>query len=320
MIDFRYHVVSIVAIFLALATGIALGAGPLGDEISGGLVNEAERDRAEKEELRTDLEQAAAVSEYNDEFSEAVAPTVLDNRLGTHSVMLMTLPGADADTVDALGAAVERAGGTVAGEVGISEELLDPANRTTAQSLATQVLAGTEGTPSLQDATSYEIVGFAVGRGLLTTVPGGSGLDAKSQEIRSAFEGSGFLSYEGEPSTRGSLLLVVAGSPQDIPEAGVDELTSSLVGAMDSVAVGTVVAGPTEAAEAGGAVSAVRDNEAADTVSTVDVAQIAAGQVATMLALAQQAIDETGQYGVGDGADDSVPEIAAPEPGAAGEG
>src|SRR5690606_24498715 len=32
VIDFRYHVISIVAIFLALATGIALGAGPLGEE------------------------------------------------------------------------------------------------------------------------------------------------------------------------------------------------------------------------------------------------------------------------------------------------
>lgn len=323
MIDFRYHVVSIVAIFLALATGIALGAGPLDDEISGGLVNEAERDRAEEEEeLRSDLEEASAVADYHEEFAEAVAPTVLDDRLGNHSVMLLTLPDADADTVDALGADVERTGATVAGEVAVSEDLLDPANRTTAQSLATQVLDGVEGIPPLRDATSYQIVGFAVGRGLLTTVEGGAGLDAKAQEIRSAFEGAGFLSYEGEPSTRGTLLLVVAGSPHGTPEPGVDELMSSLVGAMDSVAMGSVVAGPTDAAEDGGAVSAVRDNDAGDTVSTVDVAQIAAGRVATMLALAEQVAGETGQYGIGDGTDSSVPEVTdpQPEPDVAGEG
>jgi hypothetical protein len=29
VIDFRYHIVSIVSIFLALAVGIVLGAGPL---------------------------------------------------------------------------------------------------------------------------------------------------------------------------------------------------------------------------------------------------------------------------------------------------
>lgn len=314
MIDFRYHVVSIVAIFLALATGIALGAGPLSDEISGGLVSEAERDRTEKEDLRTDLAAASSVSDFNDAFSDAIGPTVLGERLGSQSVTLLTLPGSDAETVDALGASVERAGGTVAGEVGVTESLLDPANRTTAQSLATQVLDGVEGTPSLEDATSYEIVGYAVGRGLLTADPAGSDLDAKAEEIQSAFEGGEFLAYEGDLTTRGTLLLVVAGSPDGTIEAGVDELMSSLVGAMDSVAVGAVVAGPTTAADDGGAVSAVRDNEAADTVSTVDVAHIASGRVATMLALAQQAAGETGQYGVGDGADEAVPELAAAEP------
>ncbi|MBN9375395.1 MAG: copper transporter, partial [Cellulomonas sp.] len=39
MVDFRYHLVSLVAVFLALACGIALGAGPLrdaiGDTVSG---------------------------------------------------------------------------------------------------------------------------------------------------------------------------------------------------------------------------------------------------------------------------------------------
>ena len=34
VIDFRYHLVSIVAVFLALAVGIVLGAGPLNESIS----------------------------------------------------------------------------------------------------------------------------------------------------------------------------------------------------------------------------------------------------------------------------------------------
>ena len=33
MIDFRYHIVSIVSIFMALAVGIVLGAGPLEGEL-----------------------------------------------------------------------------------------------------------------------------------------------------------------------------------------------------------------------------------------------------------------------------------------------
>jgi len=35
VIDFRYHLVSIAAVFLALAVGIVLGSGPLKDDISG---------------------------------------------------------------------------------------------------------------------------------------------------------------------------------------------------------------------------------------------------------------------------------------------
>ena len=63
MIDFRYHVISIVAIFLALATGIALGAGPLGDEFDQQLANQAQQDRQDKEDLRDQLNQVDKVAQ-----------------------------------------------------------------------------------------------------------------------------------------------------------------------------------------------------------------------------------------------------------------
>ena len=37
MIDFRYHIVSLVAVFLALGVGIVLGSGPLDEQIQGAL-------------------------------------------------------------------------------------------------------------------------------------------------------------------------------------------------------------------------------------------------------------------------------------------
>ena len=40
MIDFRYHVVSLVSVFLALAVGIVLGAGPLNEGISTGITDQ----------------------------------------------------------------------------------------------------------------------------------------------------------------------------------------------------------------------------------------------------------------------------------------
>lgn len=37
MINFRYHVVSIIGIFIALAVGVVLGAGPLQRSINAGM-------------------------------------------------------------------------------------------------------------------------------------------------------------------------------------------------------------------------------------------------------------------------------------------
>ena len=52
MIDFRYHLVSLVAVFLALSVGIVLGAGPLKGKIDSGvsstLTNEVAALRADK--------------------------------------------------------------------------------------------------------------------------------------------------------------------------------------------------------------------------------------------------------------------------------
>ena len=56
MIDFRYHLVSIISIFLALAVGIVLGAGPLKGDLGTRLTQETTALRADKAQLRTELD------------------------------------------------------------------------------------------------------------------------------------------------------------------------------------------------------------------------------------------------------------------------
>jgi hypothetical protein len=51
LIDFRYHLVSIVSIFLALAVGIVLGAGPLKGELGNTLNKEVAGLRQDKADL-----------------------------------------------------------------------------------------------------------------------------------------------------------------------------------------------------------------------------------------------------------------------------
>ena len=53
MISFRYHIVTLVSVFLALAVGVALGGGPLKGEVDNTLVEQVKNDREIKAELQT---------------------------------------------------------------------------------------------------------------------------------------------------------------------------------------------------------------------------------------------------------------------------
>ena len=91
MIDFRYHLVSIVSIFLALAVGIALGAGPLQQPIGQTLSSQVSTLRQEKDNLRTQLTAAQQQADAADEFAATVAPQLVASRLGGRSVVLVAV-------------------------------------------------------------------------------------------------------------------------------------------------------------------------------------------------------------------------------------
>ena len=114
MIDFRYHIVSIVSIFLALAVGIVLGAGPLQNEIGSTLQSTIAGLRDDKAQLNEQLGQARAEVEQQDAFIGAVSPRVLAGSLADRSVAVVVLPTADSSLADAVVEGVTAAGGRVA--------------------------------------------------------------------------------------------------------------------------------------------------------------------------------------------------------------
>ena len=94
MISFRYHIVSIVSVFLALAVGIALGGGPLKGEVDDTLVDQVQADRAVKADLRAQIADARSGNEFVDGFAETVAPGLIDGTLQGRVVNIVALPGA----------------------------------------------------------------------------------------------------------------------------------------------------------------------------------------------------------------------------------
>ena len=306
MIDFRYHLVSLVAVLLALATGIALGAGPLQGPLSERLVDQAERDRLSAAELRAELVGVQDRIEFADAYAAGTAGAVAGGRLAGRTVSIVSLPGADSGDVRGLRERVVAAGGSVVSTVALSSDLLDPANRLTAESLAeglTRYFTAPDG------AGSYQLLGAAYARAFLTRSGEPVVQDNGAIGIEAALTEAEFVRVDDEVERRAQLALVVAGDPPGDAVEGQADVAAELAGALDAGSLGTVVAGPPAAAEAG-AVLAVRESAAGDDVSTVDTVDVTAGRVVTILALAEQVAGGAGQYGQHDAADGAVPETA----------
>ena len=97
MIDFRYHLVSIVAVFLALAIGIVLGS----TELQGGTLDVLQLDERLAEEPAHRRQAAArrlpvSQSSASDTFLQTAEPKLLAGMLTGESLVIVTEPGAPA--------------------------------------------------------------------------------------------------------------------------------------------------------------------------------------------------------------------------------
>ena len=99
MIDFRYHIVSIVSIFLALAVGIVLGAGPLQGRLGDTLSKEVSALRKTKTDLNTQLTATKKDVTNLNNFAKGLAPELVAGRLTGRSVTLVRLPGSSDNVV-----------------------------------------------------------------------------------------------------------------------------------------------------------------------------------------------------------------------------
>ena len=96
MFDFRYHVVSLAAVFLALVVGIVIGVGLSGQ----GIVQESERENLNNQiaDLNADLERKDSQLEQQEaaeRFVDAAYLPVMDRRLDGKSVVVVFIGPAD---------------------------------------------------------------------------------------------------------------------------------------------------------------------------------------------------------------------------------
>jgi hypothetical protein len=310
VISFRYHIVSIVSVFLALAVGVALGGGPLKGEVDNTLVSQVQTDRQAKLALQSQITALRSSNTFTDDFAKTVAPGLIGGTLRGRVVTLVALPTATQSDVSGLKDLVGVAGGTVGGTVRIGDQLVDAGDKQLVDELGTQLESRAPDVDIAPDASPYERIGALIARAIGTDVDQGGPVDGPATSILAGLSTTSLMSAEGKLNRRGSLLLFVTGAGQGTRDQrkGASTIVNTLVDAVDQNTDGVVLAGPVASARTGGQVKAVRDDvKVSRDVSTVDSLGRSAGQVVTVMALAGQAAGRAGQYGAVNAADGAMP-------------
>ena len=307
MISFRYHVVSLLAVLLALGAGVALGSGPLQRED-----DDATTTRTTGTPATTDASQEG-YARFSNAFAASLIGDLAKGRLQGRTVSMLVLPGASPNQVSGVSSVVAQAGASLTGAVRVSADLVDPGKRQLVDELGGQLEAGATKVPIEAGAASYERLGTLLAYAISTGIPGGDAIDQQGKSILAGLSTAGLISTDEELQRRGNLVVVVAGAPEpdDTDAAGRAGIVLSLAKALDVASGGVVVTGPLAAADPGGALAAVRQDTAAmKSLSTVDSGDVPAGIIVTLLAMVEQAADNAGQYGVGPGVTGLRPGVA----------
>jgi hypothetical protein len=143
VIDFKYHVVSIVAVFLALAVGIVLGTNVLSGDVLKNLKAETTQLRKDSQDLRAQVAQQQSQLDQEQSFANALEPIAVSGRLRHERIAVVTLPGASKSVRDQLVKTLTSAGATVTAEVDIADPYTDPTQQSTLDELVRSLAPAT---------------------------------------------------------------------------------------------------------------------------------------------------------------------------------
>ena len=310
MIDFRYHLVSIIAVFLALAIGIVLGSTELQGNTIDVLRTSSNLLKNELDQSNAERNTAQAQYNYNQPFLATAEPRLLANELPGDRIVLVTEPGASSVVISGVKQAATQAGATVTGTVAIQPKFNDLSGTT--QSSLSQInsdLSSTDGTPlatpSNEQTLDQQQAAQLIGTAILATSTAGetTGIStADATTLLGAYAQAGYITITPAVTDRATLAVIV--TPDTAPSDGQNDPGTQVLLAIAQELAGesaaTVVVGSTAGSSpAGSPIAALRASSVASLVSTVDNADSTIGQVSTIWALAEQLRGEKpNSYGI----------------------
>ena len=309
MIDFRYHLVSLISVFLALAVGVVLGAGPLQNSLGTALNDQVTALRENRNATQAKLEQTETAVNERDSYITQAATSLLPGTLASKNVAMVLLPDAKAEDADAIAAQLKNAGATVTGRVSLTSTWVDLSRENYRSTFSGQV-QGHLGSTNSKDANG--ILGEALAKAL-TANDDSSRVLMDMLSVTVDKSGTPFISVDSTPTAAAEMIVVVGPRPQASSgkgatvEASPGEDPKAWAKALEGTAgrAPTVVVGSADGD--GGVVGIIRSEKAK--VTTVDsIGQIAAF-VSTPLALASTRAGTTGHYGFDKGAEAVMPPV-----------
>jgi hypothetical protein len=314
VINFRFHIVSLIAVFLALALGIVMGAtvvnraivDRLNDRIDT-VEENANRRKAESDQLRSEVSQLQGYIDATQDF-------VVTGRLNGAIVATVATRGVSEDAVKQTVELAQRAGGQDVGILWLEEKLTLADNEAINQLGDIVGRAGENAKATRDNAWSALATRLAAG--------GAAG----GADILGALENAGFVKFEtvgnqagdnfslGAFPGAGARVLLVDGTDGKVaPNEVLAPFTNALVASRVRVVAGEVFNERDGGPDRGSMLSEIRDNdELTQTVSTVDDLDLTEGRVTAVLALADLSRNVVGQYGFGAGATRSLPAWSIP--------
>ena len=309
MINFRYHVVSLTAVFLALAIGLVVGTAALNGPVADSLKAQVTALSKDNSNYRDQANQYRDELNRTQEFAAELAPTVLAGKLTGRKLLLLGLPGSQ-DYVDQVRSMLTLAGATITAKVTVQDKFFDPNNNTELLDLAeegSQPTIPSAGLPLNSDGveTSSALLALA----LQQHSPEVAANDLTA--VLTAYTEQGYIAVDKNATGGAEGTVIVSGLPpvdKDAPKKAQSAVTLATQFARTKP---LVVAG--NGVGDGNLVSEIRkDPTLVKRISTVDNGSTTQGQVTTAMAVAERMVqDKVGQYGVSAGSTSQVPKAAS---------
>ncbi len=300
MINFRFHVVSLIAIFLALALGVVIGAGVIDRGVVDTLNSRLDRVDAKSDRIQS---QNDALSGQNNQYSQVITglqPFAVQSRLLADSIGIVAVRGIDGTRVKDTITASQQAGATVTGTLWL-ESKWALSNNDDVKALQTALGVTTKNKATLRNE------GYKQLATRLALAPGD--IVDPANDLLGVLQRAGFLGFDtvgGIAITdfpgRDAGVVLAVGTKGSIPaDAVVVPVATAFHGAGLPLVIADDWVEVTDGPTRGEAVQPVRDSDLARTVSTVDDLDLPQGPTTVVLAMADlfRVPPVVGHYGYG---------------------